>query len=191
MFPLGCSAPCWWMRSNIHASVSSGCTFQTADPPQARVGQRSRVFLVLVVGLVLAGVGRAVADKGPSVQPVVCANGHRHQGKGCKRSHGGQQHLDAALTPHQSRSRKETDVWEEDRHANSWSDHVTCAVSVGWLQWWLDANKITSYQLKTCKLARVCWFHRCTSVSVDIGIRNLELDNIGIKKSMLECRNTN
>lgn len=93
-------------------------TFQAADPPQARVGQRSRVFLVLVVGLVLAGVGRAVADEGASVEPVVGADGHRHQGEGRKRSHGRQQHLDAAFTPHERRPRKEADVWEEERHTN-------------------------------------------------------------------------
>ena len=94
----------------------TGCTFQAADPPEAWVGERPGVFLVLVVGVLLGRVGRAVADEGSGVQPVVGADGHCHQGEGRKRSHGGQQHLDATLTPHQRRARKETDIWQEHRN---------------------------------------------------------------------------
>lgn len=88
----------------------TGCTFQAADPPESGVGERPGVFLVLVVGVLLGRVGRAVADEGSGVQPVVGTDGHRHQGEGRERSHGGQQHLDAPLTPHQRRARKETDI---------------------------------------------------------------------------------
>lgn len=75
-------------------------TFQAADPPQARVGEGSGVFLVLVVGVVLSRVGSAVADEGPRVQPVVCADSHRHQGKSGKGPNRGEEHLDPPLTPH-------------------------------------------------------------------------------------------
>lgn len=75
------------------------------------MGEGPGVLLVLVVvGVILAGVGRAVADEGASVQPVVGADGHRHQGKSCKRPHGGEQHLDAALTPHHRWAGKEAQI---------------------------------------------------------------------------------
>lgn len=64
------------------------------------MGEGTRVFLVLAVGVVLGGVGRAVADEGPCVQPVVRPDGHRHQGKGCKRPQSGEDNLDPLLPPH-------------------------------------------------------------------------------------------
>ena len=92
-------------------TTTSSPTFQAADPPEARVGEGPGVLLVLVAaGLVLAGVGRAVADEGAGVQPVVRADGHRHQGESRKRSHGGEQHLDAALTPHHRRAGQEAQI---------------------------------------------------------------------------------
>lgn len=94
---------------HIYTNATS-CTFQAADPPEAGVGERPRVFLVLVVGVLLGRVGRAVADEGAGVQPVVCTDGHRHQGEGRERSHGGQQHLDAPLAPHHRWARKEADI---------------------------------------------------------------------------------
>lgn len=75
-------------------------TFQTADPPQPRVGEGPGVFLVLVVGIVLADVGRAVADDGSGVQPVVRPDGHRHQAEGGEGPHGGEEDLDPLLTHH-------------------------------------------------------------------------------------------
>lgn len=74
------------------------------------MGERPRVFLVLVVGVLLGRVGRTVADEGAGVQPVVCTDRHRHQGKGRERPHGGQQHLDAPLTPHHRWAGKETNI---------------------------------------------------------------------------------
>lgn len=85
-------------------------TFEAADPPETRVGECPWVFLVLVVGVLLGRVSRAVAYEGTGVQPVVCTDGHRHQGEGRKRPHGGQQHLDAPLTPHQCWTGKETNI---------------------------------------------------------------------------------
>lgn len=79
---------------------SRSLTLQAADPPETRVGEGSRVLLVLVVRVVLRGVGSAVADEGASVQPVVCADGHGHQGEGCERSNGGKKHLNPPLAPH-------------------------------------------------------------------------------------------
>lgn len=105
------------MRPSTHTHLHerqcgnrTGCTFQAADPPESGVGERPGVFLVLVVGVLLGRVGRAVADEGSGVQPVVGTDGHCHQGEGRECSHGGQQHLDAPLTPHQRRARKETDI---------------------------------------------------------------------------------
>lgn len=89
---------------------TSSRTFQAADPPEAGVGERPGVFLVLVAGLLLGRVGRAVADEGAGVQPVVRTDGHRHQGEGGERSHGGQQHLDATLAPNHRRAGKEADI---------------------------------------------------------------------------------
>lgn len=78
----------------------SSLTFQTANPPEAGVGEGSWILLVLVMRVILRRVGSAVADKGPSVQPVVRANGHGHQGEGCECSHSGEKHLNSPLTPH-------------------------------------------------------------------------------------------
>lgn len=65
------------------------------------MGEGPWVLLVFVVGVVLSGgVGCAVADEGASVEPVVSADGHRHQGEGGKGPHSGEEHLDAPLTPH-------------------------------------------------------------------------------------------
>ena len=78
----------------------SSLTFQTADPPEARVGEGPGVLLVLVVGVVAGDVGRAVADHGPGVQPVVRPYGHRHQAEGREGPHGGEKDLDPLLTHH-------------------------------------------------------------------------------------------
>lgn len=111
---------------NTHTSRSSR-TFQAADPPEAGVCERARVLLVLVVGVLLRWVGRAVADEGARVQPVVRTDGHRHQGEGGERSHGCQQHLNASLTPHQRRARKETDIWEGNRRQSHLTPGETSA----------------------------------------------------------------
>lgn len=94
---------------------TTNCTFQAANPPEAGVGERPRILLVLIVGVLLWWVGCAVADEGPGVQPVVSSNSHCHQCKSCKSSHGGQQHLDPSLTPHHGWAGKETDVWREQK----------------------------------------------------------------------------
>lgn len=75
-------------------------TFQTADPPQPRVGEGPGVFLVLVVGVVLADVGRGVTDDRSGVQPVVRPDRHRHQAEGGEGPHGGEEDLDPLLTHH-------------------------------------------------------------------------------------------
>lgn len=75
-------------------------TFQTTDPPQSRMGERPWVLFVLVVGVVLADVGCAVADEGAGIQPVVRPYGHRHQAEGGERPHGGEEDLDPLLTHH-------------------------------------------------------------------------------------------
>ncbi len=106
---------------------TTSCTFQAADPPKAGVGECPRVFLILVVGVLLGWVGRAVADEGAGIQPVVCTDSHCHQGKGRKRPHGSQQHLDAPLTPHHRWAGKETNIWQEHRHQNYTSEVRTSA----------------------------------------------------------------
>lgn len=75
-------------------------TFQAADPPQPRVGEGPGVFPILVVGIVLADVGRAVADDSSGVQPVVRPDCHRHQAEGGEGPHGGEEDLDPLLTHH-------------------------------------------------------------------------------------------
>jgi len=99
------------VRSHDVAGRGGGLTFQAADPPEAGVGEGPGVLLVHVVGVVLRRVGRAVADEGAGVQPVVGADGHRHEGEGRERPHGGQQHLDAPLAPHHRRAGEETEIW--------------------------------------------------------------------------------
>lgn len=64
------------------------------------MGERPRVLLVLVVGVVLGDVGCAVADEGTGVQPVVRPYGHRHQAEGSECPHGGEKDLDPLLTHH-------------------------------------------------------------------------------------------
>lgn len=64
------------------------------------MGERPRVLLVLVVGVVLGDVGCAVADEGAGIQPVVRPYGHRHQAEGGERPHGGEEDLDPLLTHH-------------------------------------------------------------------------------------------
>lgn len=75
------------------------------------MGESPGVFLVLVAGgILLGGVGCAVADECAGIQPVICADGHRHESKCRKGPHGGQQHLDASFPPNHRRAWKETDV---------------------------------------------------------------------------------
>lgn len=111
----------WWTNTNLNKTLhwsahdkthqhTTSCTFQAADPPEARVSESPWIFLVLVVGVLLGGVSRAVADKSPGIQPVVSTDSHRHQGKGRKCPHGGQQHLNAPLTPHHRWAGKETNI---------------------------------------------------------------------------------
>lgn len=64
------------------------------------MGERPRVLLVLVVGVVLGDVGCAVADEGAGIQPVVRPYGHSHQAEGGERPHGGEEDLDPLLTHH-------------------------------------------------------------------------------------------
>lgn len=75
-------------------------TFQTAYPPEPRVGEGPGILLVLVVGIVVADVGRAVADDSSGVEPVIRPYGHRHQAEGGERPHGGEEDLDPLLTHH-------------------------------------------------------------------------------------------
>lgn len=75
-------------------------TFQTAYPPEPRVGEGPGILLVLVVGIVLADVGRAVADDSSGVEPVIRPYCHRHQAEGGERPHGGEEDLDPLLTHH-------------------------------------------------------------------------------------------
>lgn len=75
-------------------------TFQTAYPPEPRVGEGPGILLVLVVGIVLADVGRAVADDSSGVEPVIRPYRHRHQAEGGERPHGGEEDLDPLLTHH-------------------------------------------------------------------------------------------
>lgn len=64
------------------------------------MGEGPGIFLVLVVGIVLADVRRAVADDSSGVQPVVRPYRHRHQAEGGERPHGGEEDLDPLLTHH-------------------------------------------------------------------------------------------
>lgn len=90
------------------------CTFQTADPPQPRVGEGPGVFLVLVVGIVLTDVGRAVADDSSGVQPVVRPDCHRHQAEGGEGPHGGEEDLDPLLTHHAF-------IWRKEENDHNWN----------------------------------------------------------------------
>lgn len=77
------------------------------------MGQSSRVLLVLaglLVLVLLAGVGGTITDERTGVQPVIGTNGHSHQGKGSKGSHGGEKDLDPTLTPQHGWTREEADV---------------------------------------------------------------------------------
>lgn len=78
------------------------------------MGERPRVLLVLIVGVVLGDVGCAVADEGPWIQPVVRPYSHRHQAEGSERPHGGEEDLDPLLTHHaldgETRVREETET---------------------------------------------------------------------------------
>lgn len=79
------------------------------------MGEGPGVFLVLVVGIVVADVGRAVADDSSGVQPVVRPDCHRHQAEGGEGPHGGEEDLDPLLTHHafiRSTEEKE-DVWSK------------------------------------------------------------------------------
>lgn len=67
-------------------------TFQTAGPPQARVGHHLLVFLA---GLVLVATLR-FADAA-RVQPIVGSHGDGHQTEGGEGAHRGQEHLHPAL----------------------------------------------------------------------------------------------
>ena len=87
--------------------LGSCLTFQTAYPPEAGMGEGPGVLLVLVVGVVAGDVGRAVADHGPGVQPVVRPYGHRHQAEGREGPHGGEKDLDPLLTHHALREKPE------------------------------------------------------------------------------------
>lgn len=84
------------------------------------MGERPRVLLVLVMGVVLGDVGCAVADEGTGVQPVVRPYCHRHQAEGSECPHGGEEDLDPLLTHHALRregygrgERKTTDIRRE------------------------------------------------------------------------------
>lgn len=112
----------------------SSLTFQAANPPEAGVGEGSGILLVLVMRVILRGVGSAVADKGPSVQPVVRANGHGHQGEGCECSHSGEKHLNSPLTPHHGWKRAE--VKEINGSYNKLTKNVHFFLT------WLDAFKL-------------------------------------------------
>lgn len=84
------------------------------------MGERPGVLLVLVVGVILADVGCAVADEGAGIQPVVRPYGHRHQAEGGERPHGGEEDLDPLLTHHAfSREVQGGAVEGEEPHAGS------------------------------------------------------------------------
>ncbi len=77
---------------NSDAVLLGAPTFQTAGPPQARMGHH---LLVLLDGLVLVST-LYFAD--PAwVEPVVRPHRDGHQTEGGEGAHRGQEHLDAAL----------------------------------------------------------------------------------------------
>lgn len=85
------------------------------------MGEGPGVFLVLVVGIVVADVGRAVADDSSGVQPVVRPDCHRHQAEGGEGPHGGEEDLDPLLTHHAfiRRTEEKGDVWNKNQSENT------------------------------------------------------------------------